>query len=228
MNRTRFDELFDLAAPLIRTQQHQRDTQPVEGGRWPVSVYLSPDEDSAPRIDELAREALALAGPGHFGTGLAGTSHFTVRALEAYRHDVPDDDPALGRYRAALRRTADRCRPVTLRLLGITLTPISVMLAAEPVDDAAADLSRVLREELGDDSRHEDGFSRDIWYSTLVHLAADVADPEGLVAWAGARRALDLGTTTARQVELARFRYTETVEPARMLPEVLGVEELAG
>lgn len=223
---SRFDELFDLAAPLVRTQQHQRDTPPVDGGRWPISVCLPPDVAAAGRVDRLAREALALAGPGHFGTGLTGSAHFTVRALEPFRAHVPEDDPAVRCYRAALTRVAARCVPVELRLVGVTLTPISVMLAAEPVDPAADHLARALREELGPDSAHEDGFVRDIWYATLVHLADNVAEPEALVRWVRERRELDVGTTRAERAELVRFRFTRSPLPARMQPEVLAAVPL--
>ena len=50
-----FDQLFAEAVPLIQQGLHQRDTQPIEGGRWPVSVVLRPDQASALATAELWR-----------------------------------------------------------------------------------------------------------------------------------------------------------------------------
>ncbi|GAA4357164.1 hypothetical protein [Angustibacter luteus] len=226
MARTRFDDLFDEAAPLIERREHQRDAPPDEGGRWPISVLLPLDGAATAALDELTGQALALAGPGHFGTGLAGCAHVTVRSLETYRHDVPDDDPALDRYRSALDRATARSRPVALRLTGLTLTSLTVMACTEPVDDAAPAFAQALADELGPDSWREDGFRRDIWYATLVHFAADIAHPAELVAWVRERRRLDLGTTVARCAQLARFRFRDDVLPARMEPQVLATAGL--
>lgn len=94
-----FDRLFLHAEPAVLNQQHKRETPPVNGGRWPVSVVLFPEPTMALVLDQVMEEALPLAGPGHFHTGLAGSSHFTVRALEYYRDDVGPDDAEIVKYR---------------------------------------------------------------------------------------------------------------------------------
>ena len=90
----KFDQLFDEAVPLISSQRHRRDSPPLEGGRWPVSVVLRPpaDCDLSRRLDNLTTEVADLAGPGHWHTGRVGSAHLTVRALEHYRHEVDPSD----------------------------------------------------------------------------------------------------------------------------------------
>ena len=119
----RFDELFDEAVPTVLAGGHGRDEPPVEGGRWPVTVVLLPDDALATRLHEVTLEAARLAGPGHWHTGAAGVSHLTVRALEGYRASVTVEDPAVARYARAMRRAAARCGPVGVEVTGLTLTP---------------------------------------------------------------------------------------------------------
>ncbi len=228
---SRFDELFAEAAPLIATQEHQRDEVPAEGGRWPISVVLVPNDDVAARLDALARAALRLAGPGHFATGCRGSAHLTVRSLERYRGNVRHDDAAVVRYRAALQRVAARCDPVTLRLAGLTLTPLTVMACAEPVDDSAGVLAAALADELGEDGWHEANFTRDIWYASLVHFTGDVLDPSGLLQWVSTHRAAEIGIMRCDLVDLVHFRHLAGGDLRQMAPHRLarcrlGVGEL--
>jgi len=103
-----FDRLFAQAVPLIRRGMHQRETPPVDGGRWPVSIVLRPDHPSATGLDTLMTEVEVYAGPGHFRTGIAGSVHFTVRVLERYRTAAGEQDAAVGRYADAMARGADQ------------------------------------------------------------------------------------------------------------------------
>jgi len=107
-----FDQLFAEAVPLIQQGLHQRDTPPVEGGRKPVSVVLRPNQASAARLEQALDEAAALAGPGHFRTGNAGSLHITVRALEGYREAAAGDDEVVQRYANLVHFTADIAEPV--------------------------------------------------------------------------------------------------------------------
>ena len=87
-----FDRLFAEAAPLVRQGLHQRETPPVEGGRWPVSIVLRPDHPSAKMLERVMTEVESYAGSGHFRTGIAGSVHFTVRVLELYRETAVEQD----------------------------------------------------------------------------------------------------------------------------------------
>jgi hypothetical protein len=216
---TTFDRLFTESAPLIRQRLHQRESPPVDGGRWPVSVVLRPDQVAARRLEQTMTEAEMYAGPGHFRTGAADSVHFTVRALELYRESV--DDRAVRRYAAALRRAVRDLGPVGLDLVGLTLAAGSVMVCAHPVDQNAANLMRRLSEELGDDAWREAGLDRRIWYATLLHFATDILEPSGLVEWVAQRRELNLGRTVMDSAELVRFRYEDGPAGRLMRPEVL-------
>jgi hypothetical protein len=122
-----FDRLFLQAEPAVLNQEHTRETPPVNGGHWPVSVVLFPKSTMALAPHQVMGEALQLAGPGHFHTGLAGSSHFTVRALDYYRDNVGPGDAEVMRYRRAMQIAASRCGPVVLNVTGLTLALGSVM-----------------------------------------------------------------------------------------------------
>lgn len=216
-----FDLLFAEAAPLIELGLHQRESPPVEGGRWPVSVVLRPDQACAERLERAMTEVERLAGPRHFRTGIAGSVHFTVRVLEGYRDAAGEKDEVVQRYARAMSRAARQVEAIELELVGITLTPGTVMACAHPVDDNADRFMDVLKDELGGDAWFEAGFRRDIWYANLLHLATDIATPAGLIEWVEERRGLDLGRTVIDTVELVRFRYEDGASGRLMRLEVL-------
>jgi hypothetical protein len=216
-----FDRLFAEAAPLIQQGLHERESPPVDGGRWPVSVVLRPDQASAERLEETMAAVEQLAGARHFRTGIAGSVHFTVRVLERYREEVGERDEAVQRYARAISRAARQVGAIELDLVGITLAPGSVMVCAHPVDDNADRIMDLLEDELGDDAWREADFDRDIWYATILHFAADIAYPAELVEWVGERRRLDLGRVVMDTAELVRFRYEDGLRGRLMRPEVL-------
>lgn len=162
------------------------------------------------RFDELydlTAEAARIAGPGHFWTGARGFAHFTVRALETYRENASAADDVVPRWAAAMTAAEACCRPVGLRLTGITLTAGTVMACAEPLADAAWEFMAVLADDLGEDGWFEAGFRRTIWYANLLHFAADPADPAGLVDWVSERRNLALGNCVVPVAQLVRFVF---------------------
>lgn len=216
-----FDHLFAEAVPLIKLGLHQRDTPPVEGGRWPVSVVLRPSQASAGRLQQVMGEVEALAGPGHFRTGIAGSLHVTVRALEGYREAAAEDDEVVQRYALAMNRAARKVEAIELELVGMTLTPGTVMVCAHPVDDSASRFMHLLKEQLGADAWYEAEFRRDIWYANLVHFATDIEDPAGLIEWVAARRQLNLGRMVLDTAELWRFHYEDGSDGRVMRPAVL-------
>jgi len=216
-----FDRLFAEAAPLIQHGRHQRDSPPVTGGRWPVSVVLRPDHACAERLEQAMTQVEGLAGTGHFRTGIGGSVHITVRVLEGYREAVGEDDQAVQRYARAMSRAAGEVGAIEVHLVGLTLTSGSVMACVYPADDRADRFMDLFENELGDDAWHEVGFRRDIWYANILHFAADIAKPSDLIEWVAQRRELDLGRTVIDTAELVRFRYEEGREGRLMRPEVL-------
>jgi len=189
-----FDRLFAEAVPLIQQGLHQRDTPPIEGGRWPVSVVLRPDPASAERLERVMAEVEGLAGTRHFRTGIAGSVHFTVRVLEGYRELVGEHDEVIQRYARAMSRAAWQVGAIELDLVGLTLAPGSVMVSAHPVDDDADRFMDLLKDELGDDAWREAGIRRDIWYANILHFAAEIAQPAELIEWVAQRRVARPGT----------------------------------
>jgi hypothetical protein len=223
-----FDRLFAEAAPLVRRGLHQRETPPVDGGRWPVSIVLRPDHHSAGRLEALMTEVESYTGPGHFRTGIAGSVHFTVRVLELYRESAGEQDAAVRRYADAMARAATEVESIRLELVGFTLAPGSVMVCAHPVDQNGNRLMDLLKDELKDDGWREAGYRRDIWYANILHFAADIARPEALISWVAQRRKVDLGRATMNTAELVRFRYEDGACGRLMRPEVLACTRTAG
>jgi hypothetical protein len=219
-----FDQLFSTAAPLIASGNHQRDQPPREGGRWPVSVVLRPPADGelSHRLDAVTAEAAELAGTGHWHTGQAGSAHLTVRALETYRARIDPSDPAIQRYQSALCRAAAATGPARIQVVGLTLTPGTVMACAVPLDSQADLFMDRLAAELGPDAWHEwpDG-RRDIWYLNLIHFTTDIAKPEALLDWVAAHRSTYLGEATIPVAELVRFHHIPAPPRPHMRPEVL-------
>lgn len=224
-----FDALFHEARPLLMRQEHRREVRPVEGGgRWPISVVLFPDESMAATLEQLMDEVAQMAGTGHFRTGLAGSAHLTVRALEYYRESIPPADPSVQRYRSAMDAAARRCVPIAFRVTGLTLTPAGVMACARPTDGSAAQFQQALATGLGADGWREANFRRDIWYSMLLHFGGDIANAPRLVDWVAKRRNLDVGLARCDKSHLVRFRYVARDGRVLMRPEVLGHAVLGG
>jgi hypothetical protein len=203
-----FDRLFAEAAPALLRGDHRRDEPPVDGGRWPVSIVAIPDEGTRAVLAGVMDEALVHAGPGHFETGERDTSHVTVRALEPYREAAAPDDFVTAEWLAAVEAVGRESRPITLRLTGVTLSVGGVLVQAEPLDDAPWELMRRLRAELGPLAWFEDrGGPRDIWYASVLHFAAPVADPRGLIDWARSHRESMEHDVVLDTLSLARYRY---------------------
>jgi hypothetical protein len=216
-----FDRLFAEASPLIRAGRHHRETPPVQGGRWPLSVVLRPAPAVAEKLEQVMSAAEVYAGREHFRTGIAASVHFTVRVLERYREVVGESDELVARYTRALREAARRVIPIELDLVGLTLAPGSVMVAAVPVHSSGAALMDLLGAELGEDGWREAGLVRQIWYANVLHFAAEIAQPDELITWVAQRRQLSLGRAVLGTAELMRFRYENGPCGRLMRPQVL-------
>jgi len=224
-----FDRLFEQGRPAVLEGSHQQDAPPMDGGRWPVTVVCIPSPDVRASLDALMREACELAGPGHFLTGRADASHVTVRALEPYRDAAGPTDDATTAWVDAMRKAAATTPPLRLHLTGVTLTTGSVMAQLEPLDEGPWTFMRHLREQLGPHAWYEDQWDpRDIWYANVLHFAAPVADPAGLVAWVESRRRLEPQEVVLDSVSLVRYRYRSDGADRLMGIEDWGTAGLGG
>jgi hypothetical protein len=193
--------------------------------RWGVSLVLRPDEAAARRLAALAAQVSAVAGQEHWPTGGLGSAHLTVRVLEPYRDPVPLDDPLVARYAEAARRIGQHSRSPRFAMTGLLVALGGVVVAAEPANSSAEKLRAVASAELGGDGGFEEDRCRgDLWWSTLLHFAAPLADGAGLVDWVEDRRTLDLGLFQARSLDLVRYEH----DGARTAPVALTSVALEG
>jgi hypothetical protein len=184
------------------------DVPPEPGGtRWGLSVVVRPDDEAARQLAGLAAEAAGFAGPGQWLTGGLGTSHLTVTYLEPVHRQVGEDDPDVRRYAELVGRLTSAAPPLRWRLTGVALADRGVLALAEPLDAGPDDLRAAVISELGDLGRTEAYYRRSVWWSSLVHFAAPVADRAGLAAWADARATRTFGVLTARAVEVVRYAF---------------------
>jgi hypothetical protein len=187
---------------------------------------LLPTGDLAALLDSLAHEVAAVAGAGHWPSGAAGAAHVTIRALEPYRPDPLDDDAA-ERYIAAFGRAAAAVGPITISFRGLALSVGSVMAWAESAGGAGDHLRRRFGVELGDDGWLEAGVfpnGRDaMWYSSILHFAGPVRDPQELVAWVEARHHFAIGAETFTSAALCRWTFNgSAMHPAVVATAALG------
>jgi hypothetical protein len=181
---------------------------PLEGGnRWGFSALLRPDATAAESLDAVAREAADVAGGGHWLTGAAASSHLTLRALEPWREAIDADDPLVRRYCAALETATDGIKPLIFQIVGLTLTPSSVLACAVPSGGDADRMAGAFAAALGADGWYEREFVREFWYLTLVHFADVIEKPARLVEWVGARRTGGITTVHVDEVELAQWCF---------------------
>jgi hypothetical protein len=222
-NRATFDQLFAEGAEALADGSHGIQAVPAEGDRrWGVSALLRPDPRAAAALEALTCEAAAVAGDGHWLTGAMDNSHLTMRALEYPRDDIGDDDPCVARYADALHAAVVGVRPLTFEVIGLTLTRLSVMACAMPVDEAADRLSAAYAQALGPDAWLEKEFHREIWYLNLVHFAASIRDPCSLIGWVAERRRVSPIRLRVTEVEIATWRFTGTgMTPRRLAATVL-------
>lgn len=213
-----FERLFTAGRAAVLAGEHQVQEPPFEGGRrWGFSALLRPDAASAAVLEEVAREAVDAAGGGHWLTGTAARSHLTVRCLEHWRAAVDADDPAVRRYAAALATATAGIRPLRFRVVGLTLTPSSVLACAVPSCGDADRMAGAFAQALGPDGWLERDFGRDLWYLTLVHFTEAIKEPERLVAWVAERRAREVTEVVADEVQLAQF----VLDGEAMVPRVV-------
>lgn len=203
-----FDRLYEDGRAAVLAGTHRQDAPPEDGGRWPVTVVAIPPRPTRETLEGWMTQARAFAGPGHFLTGRTDASHVTIRALEAYREGAHPAEARSEAWASAMTDAARDTAPLRLHLTGVTLAAGSVMAQLEPADDGPWTFMERLREALGDQAWFEDQWgARDIWYVNILHLAAPVADPAGLVRWVDAHREVPADEVVLDSVSLVRYRY---------------------
>lgn len=184
------------------------------------------------QLQHLLAQITELAGPDHFMTGRCDCAHITMRALEPYREAAAREDFVVSDWIAVIERAAAGTRPFTLSCTGLTLSPGGVLAQLEPHDATPWELLDQLRTELGDLAWFEDrGAKRNILYSSIIHFAADIRDPRGLVDWVDTHRMFNEPTTfQITALDLVRFHHaTQTATSAQyMRPDHWYSTELSG
>jgi hypothetical protein len=94
------------------------------------------------------------------------------------------------------------------------------MAQVETVDDAPWEFMRCLRAELGPLAWYEDQWmERNIWYANLVHFAAPIRDPRGLVHWVERHRSIEPVDFQLPSATLVRSRHTRSEDQQFMAME---------
>ena len=218
------DTIHQRGRDAVLAGRELLDEPPAHGGtRWGLSLVARPDDLAAARLDALAVEAAGIAGPGQWLTGGRGSAHLTVTYLERLHRDVAADDPEVGRYTALVREVAARTGPLQWQVTGLALAERGVLALAAPAEGTDAFRAQVL-ERLGGLGEQEGDYRRSVWWTTLLHFAAPVADREALVAWVDARESVPPLPVTAGAVDVVRYAY----DGARTAPVTLASVELTG
>ena len=210
VSRRMLDRLSVAGQAAVSAGKHSIQTPPVEGGpRWGLSVVLRPDSASSEDLARTAHEAARVAGGDHWITGAKDSVHLTMRTLEPWRETIAADDVLMNRYAGALAAAATQVGPLRFDVVGLTLTPGSVMAHAVPVDDRADRLADAYTCALGEDGAYENSrdIRRDFWYLNLVHFAGAIQSPDRLVGWIAERRDHEVATVVVDEVQLVQWRF---------------------
>jgi hypothetical protein len=201
------------------------DVPPAPGGtRWGLSLVARPDPEATQQLEQLAAGAAAAAGPGQWVTAGPGSTHLTITYLERVHREVDPDDAAVRRLAGTVRQLADGTPPLRWRVTGLALADRGVLALAEPVDGAPDRLRDQAMRELAEVGRAEAYYRRSVWWSTLLHFAAPVADPAGLAAWVDARTSVEPIPVTADRVDIVRYEF----DGERTVPVTLAAAPLTG
>ena len=200
------------------------DVPPGPGSsRWGLSLVLRPDDEAAAHLDALAGEAAAVAGPGQWLTGGLTSSHLTVTYLERTWREVTGDDPDVRRYADLVGRLATTTPPLRFAVNRLVLADQGVLALAVPLDAAAPSFRAAVLAELGGLGTEEQGYRGSTWWATLLHFAAPVVDPAGLVAWVEEPRFAAF-PLTADLVQVVRYVH----DGNRTMPVPLGSAACTG
>ncbi|MEV4159827.1 2'-5' RNA ligase family protein [Nonomuraea dietziae] len=200
---SRFGEFFARGRSALLDGQATYDRPPVEGARrWGAAAVLRPSGAVLDRLAKLAGELRPVVGPGHWVHG-PDVLHVTLRSLEPYREDVTERRV----YGAALEEAMRGLPPVRVELRGVAGHHGGVLVWATPADETLATLQKRFAHALGEKGAFE-SWTRDIWYVSLVHFAAPVVRPEGIVGWCEERADLTVGVAELSRAEIVRAVHT--------------------
>jgi hypothetical protein len=201
------------------------DVPPTSGGtRWGLSLDIRLDPAAVDYLDALAAEATVLAGPGQWSTGSRDSSHLTVTYLERVWREVDADDVEVHRFAALMTALAARTPPLRWELTGLALADRGILALAEPVDDAPDRFRAAVLSELAELGQAEAYYRRSVWWATVLHFAAPLRDPAGLVDWVDRRTSLAPIPLSADRVEVVRYVY----DGRRTVPVPLAAAPLTG
>lgn len=172
----------------------------VEGGRWGIGAVLRPTGLVGELLAGLARDAGAVAGPGHWVHG-EDVLHATILTIESHRVSVPAEDPRVLTYARALADATAGVSRFRMRVHGLSPHPGGVAAAASPCDRTPDAVRRRLSEAV--QATH----SPRTWYLNLVHFAAEVLDRHKLAAWCDEQSREPIGTMEVTVAELVRWRW---------------------
>ena len=179
--------------------------------RWGISAVLRP-RPWLPALAACAKACAALIGPSGVFYG-EHNLHITLRAIEGYRDDVPDDDDEVLAYRDVLATIALRTAPLRLRLSGLTATPGGVLVQGWPQVELQT-LRHALYDRLdalGLASRGpetSDATIRTTAHATLALYEGPVARPDELIDLIDTHRASDFGEWLFAELWLVGYRRT--------------------
>jgi hypothetical protein len=201
------------------------DVPPAPGGtRWGLSLDIRLDPAAEDWLDALTAEATALAGPGQWPTGARGSSHLTVTYLERVWREVDADDAEVRRFASLVRPLAARTPPLRWQLTGLALADRGILALADPVDDAPDAFRAAVLSELAELGQAEAHYRQSVWWATVLHFAAPLPDPVGLVDWVDRRTSIAPFPVSAERVEVVRYAY----DGQRTVPVPLASAALTG
>jgi hypothetical protein len=219
VNSSAFDRLFAEGREALLSGSYKMESAPVDGvARWGIGAVLRPDPVAAQAIEQVTVAVAGIVGDNHWLPGTVRSSHLTLRrGLEPYRSSVPVGDPLIARYSAALRTAVNGTGPLRFSVIGLTLTPVSVMACAVPADTGPDDLVEAYGRALSAEGCGLAGRAPDIWYLNLVYFTGPVRDAQALTEWIAARREAYVTNLQVTDIQLVRWHHTNT----GMAPEVL-------
>jgi hypothetical protein len=201
------------------------DVPPAAGSaRWGLSLDIRLDPAAEDYLDALAAEATAVAGPGQWSTGSRGSSHLTVTYLEHGWREVDAEDAEVRRFAALMTPLADRTPALRWELTGLAVADRGILALAEPVDDAPDAFRAAVLSELAELGRAEAYYRQSVWWATVLHFAAPLPDPVGLVDWVDERTSMAPVPVSADRAEVVRYVF----DGRRTVPVPLAVAPLAG
>ena len=106
--------------------------------------------------------------------------------------------------------------PLRWELTGLALADRGILALAQPVDDAPDAFRAAVLSELAELGRAEAYYRQSVWWATVLHFAAPVPDPAGLVDWVDARTSLTPFPVSADRAEVVRYVPHQARERVRV------------